>query len=117
MNLRRTIRMLLLATFTLGLGNALAQTRATVLEGVDATTLDPHRTQAAAELNILAHIFEGLVFRADDMSILPRLATSWRTIDDVTWEFTLRDGVTFSNGEVFNAEAARFSIERAVAAG
>jgi peptide/nickel transport system substrate-binding protein len=117
MNTRAVIRMLLIATLTLGLGNVLAQSTVTVLQGVDATTLDPHRTQAAAELNILAHIFEGLVMRADDMSIQPRLATSWRTIDDVTWEFTLRDGVTFSNGEAFNAEAARYSIERAVAAG
>ncbi|MCC5983368.1 MAG: hypothetical protein JJU42_03280 [Rhodobacteraceae bacterium] len=40
------------------------------------------------------------------------LATSWEPIDDLTWELTLREGVTFHNGAPFNAEAVKFSIER-----
>ena len=96
---------------------AFAQNRVTVLQGVDATTLDPHRLQAAAEGNVVAHIFDGLVIRADDMTVQPRLAAEWSTVDDLTWEFTLRPGVTFSNGEAFDAEAVRFSLERYVAAG
>jgi peptide/nickel transport system substrate-binding protein len=109
----RPLLMLLVPLATL----ALAQNRVVVLQGVDATTLDPHRIQAAPEANVLAHIFDGLVIRGDDMTIQPRLATAWRTIDDRTWEFDLRQGVTFSNGEPFDAEAVRFSIERVVAAG
>lgn len=42
----------------------------------------------------------------------PKLAESWERIDDTTWHFKLRDGVTFHDGEAFNAEAAIFSIER-----
>jgi peptide/nickel transport system substrate-binding protein len=99
------------------LSTAVAQQRVVVLQGVDATTLDPHRIQAAPEGNVLAHVFDALVIRAHDMTIQPRLATAWRVIDDLTWEFDLRQGVSFSNGEAFDAEAVRYSIERVVAAG
>lgn len=42
----------------------------------------------------------------------PRLATAWRQVDDLTWTFTLREGVVFHDGTPFNAEAAKYSIER-----
>jgi peptide/nickel transport system substrate-binding protein len=43
---------------------------------------------------------------------LPRLATSWKQVDDKTWRFQLREGVKFHDGAPFNAEAAAQSIER-----
>ncbi len=42
----------------------------------------------------------------------PRLATEWKQVDDRTWTFTLRQGVVFHDGSPFNAEAAKYSIER-----
>lgn len=42
----------------------------------------------------------------------PRLATEWSQVDDLTWRFKLRDGVTFHDGTPFNAEAVKYSIER-----
>jgi peptide/nickel transport system substrate-binding protein len=47
-----------------------------------------------------------------DGSITPRLATAWEQVDDLTWRFTLRDGVTFHDGAAFNAEAAVYAINR-----
>ena len=47
-----------------------------------------------------------------DGSITPRLATAWEQIDATTWRFTLREGVTFHDGEPFNAETAAYSIKR-----
>ena len=45
---------------------------------------------------------------------VPRLATSWEwAADDKSLTFKLRDGVKFHDGEPFNAEAAKFNIERA----
>lgn len=44
--------------------------------------------------------------------IQPALAESWEAVDDTTYQFTLREGVEFHNGEPFNAEAAVASIER-----
>ena len=46
------------------------------------------------------------------MKIQPLLATSYKLIDDHTWEFRLRKGVKFQNGEEFNAAAVKFSLER-----
>lgn len=40
------------------------------------------------------------------------LVTGWEQVDDLTWRFTLRDGVVFHNGEEFNAEVAAFNVVR-----
>jgi peptide/nickel transport system substrate-binding protein len=48
----------------------------------------------------------------DDGSITPRLATAWEQVDDLTWRFELQEGVTFHDGEPFNAEAVKTAIER-----
>ncbi len=50
-----------------------------------------------------------------DGSIKPRLATSWEKINDTTWRFKLRQGVTFHDGAPFNAETAVTSIMRTLA--
>ncbi len=41
----------------------------------------------------------------------PWLATSWKNVDDKTWRFELRDDVTFSNGEKFDAAAIKATID------
>jgi peptide/nickel transport system substrate-binding protein len=78
-------------------------------------TIDPHRLRALMTGSILACVVESLVTRDDEtMEIRPLLATSWRNIDPLTWEFQLRQGVRFHNGEEFDAESVKFSIERAI---
>jgi len=47
-----------------------------------------------------------------DGSIAPRLATAWEQVDDLTWRFTLRDGVTFHDGAALNADAVIYAIQR-----
>ena len=44
----------------------------------------------------------------------PRLATEWKQLDDTTLQMKLRPGVTFTNGEPFNAESAKISIEMVI---
>ncbi len=44
--------------------------------------------------------------------ITPRLATTWEQVDDLTWRFSLRDGIAFHDGAPFNAEAVIYAIER-----
>ena len=58
------------------------------------------------------NIYDGLLFKEPDGSISPALAASWQRVDDVTWNFTLREGVTFHNGELLTPEAVAFTINR-----
>jgi peptide/nickel transport system substrate-binding protein len=105
---------LLLPVFLLAGGVVLAAPKDTVLiaQGVDPGTLDPHNHYETPAFNVLLNIYETLLVRDDDMKLTPLLATSWKLINDTTWEFTLRKGVKFHNGEDFNAMAAKFSLER-----
>lgn len=50
----------------------------------------------------------------EDGVVGPRLATSWEQVDDTTWRFNLREGVSFHDGSPFNAEAVVHSINRAL---
>jgi peptide/nickel transport system substrate-binding protein len=48
-----------------------------------------------------------------DAGLMPRLAESWEQQEDGNWRFTLRDGVTFSDGTTLDAADVVHSIERA----
>jgi len=77
-------------------------------------TLDPYLMKTInPEDSVAAHLWDTLLWINDDLTLKPRLVKSWRLINDTTWEFELRQDVTFHNGEPFNAAAVKFSIERA----
>lgn len=61
---------------------------------------------------IYGNVNEPLIDFADDGSLVGRLATDWEFVDDTTIRFNLREGVTFHNGEPFNADAVVFSANR-----
>jgi len=78
-------------------------------------TIDPHQFRAILTGSALALMCETLLTRDPrTMELKPHLATSWRNLNPTTWEFKLRPGVKFHNGEDFNAECVKFSIERAL---
>jgi len=83
-----------------------------IAQGVDATTLDPHLHNETTSANITRQIFDGLLRRGPDMQLEPELALSVEPISDLTWEIKLRPGISFHNGEVFDAASVKFSIER-----
>ncbi|WP_435953702.1 nickel ABC transporter substrate-binding protein [Dryocola sp. BD626] len=61
-------------------------------------------------------VYEPLVKYQADGSVIPWLAKSWtHSKDGKTWRFTLRDDVVFSNGEPFNAGAARANFNAVLA--
>ncbi|MBI3964813.1 MAG: hypothetical protein HY329_04175, partial [Chloroflexi bacterium] len=75
--------------------------------------VDPNQTRAVLTGSIMRLIQETLVGRdADTMKLVPALATSWQSQGPNIWELKLRQGVKFHNGEEFNAEAVKFSLER-----
>jgi peptide/nickel transport system substrate-binding protein len=76
-------------------------------------TLDPQTHAGTALASILSNMFENMVRRTEN-GLEPQLATSWEQRDALTWDFTLRDDVSFHNGEKFNADVMKFSLERAM---
>ena len=44
---------------------------------------------------------------------MPGLAESWKRLNPTTWQFTLRKGVKFHNGDDFNADSVKFTLDRA----
>src|SRR6185503_18078990 len=78
-------------------------------------TIDPHQFRSVLSGSIIGLMCEGLVTRdPNTMELRPVLAESWRNINPTTWEFKLRRGVKFHNGEDFNADAVKFTVERAI---
>lgn len=79
-------------------------------------TLDPQKTSTANAGRILQYAGDTLLRKNLQGEYIPGLAESWEASDDgLTWTFTLREGVTFHNGEPLTADDVRASIERALA--
>lgn len=66
---------------------------------------------------INANIFETLVRMTADFQVEPGLAERWEYRGENTWRFFLRRGVQFHNGQPFNAEAVKLSLDRLVRTG
>ncbi|MDQ0198738.1 glutathione ABC transporter substrate-binding protein [Neobacillus ginsengisoli] len=85
----------------------------TVVRLSDATKLDPHFITDIPSANIVYQkVYETLVVPDKDMNIQPLLAESWKLVNDTTWEFKLRKGITFHDGTLFNAEAVKATFDR-----
>jgi peptide/nickel transport system substrate-binding protein len=92
--------------------------RAIIGTQLEPPILDPTANPAAAISEVLyGNVYEGLVQFAADGSVLPKLALSWDVSDDgLTYVFHLKGGVRFHDGSAFDAAAARFSLNRIIAA-
>jgi peptide/nickel transport system substrate-binding protein len=84
-----------------------------IAQGVDPSTLDIMNQQETPASVVGAHIFESLVARDANLKVVPLLAAELpKLVSPMVWEVKLRKGVKFHNGEEFNAESAKFSLER-----
>jgi peptide/nickel transport system substrate-binding protein len=93
---------------------AYAQKEREVSIGLQAaiTSIDPHYHNLSPNNSLLQHIFEPLIRRDANQKLVPALATSWRAIDDLTWEFKLRKNVRFHDGSPFTADDVVFTLKR-----
>lgn len=64
-----------------------------------------------AEAKRLTYIYDGLFDASPQLDVIPALATSAEFVDDTTVEMSLREGVTWHDGERFTAEDVKFSVE------
>jgi peptide/nickel transport system substrate-binding protein len=78
----------------------------------DVTSIDPHFHLLTPNASLGEHVFGLLIPKDENQRMKPGLAVSWRAVDDLTWEFKLREGVKFHDGSDFTAEDVVFSIER-----
>ena len=79
----------------------------------DVSTLDPHLLDVNHPTgSVIWSLFDSLVRRGPDGADLPRLATSWERVNDLTWRFHLRQGVMFQDGSAFTAADVKFSFDR-----
>jgi peptide/nickel transport system substrate-binding protein len=76
------------------------------------TSIDPHFHNLGPNNALRSHIFESLTAQDAEQKLQPKLAASWRAVDDTTWEFKLRQGVKFSNGTDFTARDVVYTICR-----
>ncbi|HHX22908.1 MAG: ABC transporter substrate-binding protein [Tepidanaerobacteraceae bacterium] len=83
----------------------------------DIPTLDPANHRLREAENVIRNIFDGLITKTHDGKIVPEIAESWEIISDTEWEFKIREGVTFHNGEPLTADDVVFSFERIIKEG
>jgi peptide/nickel transport system substrate-binding protein len=92
---------------------AAPQGKVIIAQGVDPTTLDVMNQQETPASVVAGHIFDTLVERDQSLKLMPALAAEMpKLVAPTTWEVKLRRGVRFHNGEEFDAESAKFSLER-----
>jgi len=77
--------------------------------------MDPQVSQLDVSGMVQRAVLDSLVFQEEDGSFSPWLATKWEVSDDSTeYTFTLRDDVTFTDGETFDAAAVKANFDRIV---
>ena len=78
----------------------------------EAPSLDPGMSPTIASATTAQlHIFDALAsFVGQNLRLEPKLAESWKMIDERTWEFALRRGVKFHNGDDFTAKDVLYSM-------
>jgi len=84
----------------------------TIARGTDMVSFDVHNHQNNSTHAIHVNVFNSLVKRDQTMNFQPDLATKWEQVDDTTWRFHLREGVTFHNGDPFTAADVKYTLER-----
>jgi peptide/nickel transport system substrate-binding protein len=86
----------------------------TVTAGQMDSGLDPQDHAETTTDNIVIQAYEGLLDRDKTGGIIEGLATNYERVEPGLVRFTLREGVTFHNGDALTAEDAAFSIRRIV---
>src|SRR5438128_10369536 len=83
-----------------------------ISQPAEATTMDPGRSTQVLTVNYFYNLYDSLTRWDAALQLQPGLATSWRAVNDTTWEFILRPGVKFHDGSPLTAEDVRATIER-----
>lgn len=86
-------------TLTIGLANPV-------------NSFDPHFANTTSNFALTGHVFDTLIGRDADARLIPALAASWVVVEPTVWEFRLRPGVTWQDGQPFTADDVAFTVAR-----
>ena len=78
----------------------------------DATTMDPGRSTQVLTVNYFANLYDTLTRWDTSLKLQAGLATAWKSVNDTTWEITLREGVKFHDGTPLTAADVKAVYER-----
>ena len=78
----------------------------------DTTNMDPRIGMGSIRSTYIRQVFESLVDVDPHGKPVPGLALAWKPVGDTAWEFSLRRGVKFHDGEAFNADTVLFNLDR-----
>lgn len=112
--MKRSLSILVLFLLSLGLNSGLAQSELVIVRPSDPVSLDANLETTAPGAWVYGNVIEPLITLNADMEIEPRLAESWEFVEPNRLRFYLREGVTFHDGTPFNAEAVKFTWDRAL---
>ncbi len=93
---------------------AAAQTKDTLTVGLTTIiqTLDPHMHFERIGILVNINMFDSLLHKSTKLAYEASLATSWKALNDTTWEFKIRKGVKFHNGDTLTVEDVKYSFDR-----
>ena len=111
----RLVKAIAVATALSAMASLSAVSAAEIKVGLAAppSAIDPHFHNLSPNNSLLGHIFDRLVLQDPSQALIPGLAESWKAVDDTTWEFKLRKGVTFHDGSPFTADDVLCTFKRA----
>ena len=87
-------------------------TQITIAQPAEATTMDPGRSTQVLTVNYFYNLYDSLLRWDTALQLQPGLATSWKAVNETTWEFALRPGVKFHDGSPLTADDVRATLER-----
>jgi peptide/nickel transport system substrate-binding protein len=114
--MRKRLTLLLVALVVLAPFAAVAQTKDDTLVYAlqsDVDTWDMPNSVLREAIILGYHVFDHLAVRdLKTRKVVPNLATSWKNVDDTTWEVKLRQGVKFHDGSPLTARDVKATFER-----
>ena len=96
----------------MGVAGAAEEDKIVLALDTDQNSMDPHMHFQRVGILMNINMYDSLLHKTTKLEYEPSLATEWRALDDATWEFKLRQGVKFHNGDPFTAEDVKFSFDR-----